>query len=70
MTRTDVLTLSTVINAAVAEHGALRVLVATVGATLRPTAMRSDIPDLPDYLRKDVGLPDTVRRTPFPELFR
>lgn len=56
----------TILKALVAEHGALRVMAALVAAMLAsnraPPRMRAT--DLPDHLRRDIGLGPDFRRGP------
>ncbi|CTQ50018.1 hypothetical protein [Jannaschia donghaensis] len=47
----------TLIDDAIDRHGATRVLWAALRALLRPTARPPDLRDLPDRLRRDIGLP-------------
>jgi hypothetical protein len=62
MTRNDSIISMPLIDAAIARHGARAVLIAALGAMLRPAAAKRDAlpgrPDLPvnDHLRRDIGL--------------
>lgn len=62
MTRNDSLISMPLIDAAIARHGARAVLIAALGAMLRPSAAKRDVqsgrPTLPmnDHLRRDIGL--------------
>lgn len=62
MTRNDSLLSMPLIDAAIARHGARAVLIAALGAMLRPAAAirdtgpgRANLP-LNDHLRRDIGL--------------
>ncbi|MEM9852420.1 MAG: hypothetical protein AAF761_10540 [Pseudomonadota bacterium] len=74
MNTTQTTPLTHVMAAAIADHGALKVLGAAVLATFRPGHVRLN-PDVPEYLRHDVGLQDTAQEVParlkaLPEILR
>ncbi|MCT2538334.1 hypothetical protein OE699_05490 [Sedimentimonas flavescens] len=57
------------IEAAIAIHGARRVLIAALLATLRPRAARplaANFVDLDDHMRRDIGLPPKSTSPPRP----